>query len=430
MRPADETAHRFVRPGALWHTRTLRGGGYNRKLGPTNRCAVVCLGAALLLLFSACQGQGGGSEPVARRSDILVGAHYYLWFPEQFQGGTYLRARLRPPQEPVLGEYSSSSPAVVEQHIAWASEFGIDFFTLDWWPNARQFNDRFDPAFLAARNIGDIRFCIFYELWDLGYDDLSGLTVFDNRTVERFLSDMERIATRYFDHPSYLRVGQRPVVILYLTRTATGRFAEAMTRFRSRMAELGIDPYVIGDEIFWRVAREDGAGLTDEPQRGRIALFDAITAYNLYDSSRATHSGYGATSTFLSDARVLYERYREVAAERPVIPLAMPGYNDRGVRLGVDHYVIPREWAPGAGEGTFFAEWLERFTLPLIDARLPMALVTSWNEWSEDTAIEPVAPAPATTSDGSPSGTAVTQGFRYEGYGIRYLAILREKTGR
>ena len=112
-----------------------------------------------------------------------------------------------------------------------------------------------------------------------------------------------------------------------------------------------------------------------------------------------------------------------------MIPLALPGYNDRAVRPAAGHYVIPRAWAPGAGEGSFLAEWLERFTLPLVDARLPMLLVTSWNEWSEDTAIEPAAPASATHLDGSPSGVAYTQGFRYEGFGTRYLEVLREKVG-
>jgi hypothetical protein len=56
--------------------------------------------------------------------------------------------------------------------------------------------------------------------------------------------------------------------------------------------------------------------------------------------------------------------------------------------------------------------------------------VTSWNEWSEDTAIEPAASAPVTSADRSSSGVAYTQGYPYEGYGLRYLEILREKTRR
>jgi hypothetical protein len=359
-----------------------------------------------------------------------VGAHYYLWYPAAFAGGRYLRAQLSPPQPPLLGEYSSASTTVAERHIAWAWDAGIDFFALDWWPNLPKQNQRIEQAFLSARNISYVRFCIFYELGALGYDPRSGQTVFDGAVVERFLSDMEEIAARYFSHPRCLRVEGRPVIVFYVTRTATGRFEEAVARYRARMAEAGRDPFVIGDEIFWQVARQDGAGYTDEPQRGRISLFDAITAYNLYDASRRGHMGYGAASTLLADAHALYERYRGAAAGAPLVPLAMPGYNDRGQRLEADHPAIPREWAPGAGEGTFFAEWLKRFTLPQIDTGLPMMLVTSWNEWSEDTAIEPVVEAPATAADRSGSGSDYTQGFRYHGYGTRYLEILREQTGR
>jgi hypothetical protein len=383
-----------------------------------------------LLLLSACAGSGGPTPEPEPELEILLGAHYYLWFPSRFEDGRYLRASLRPPQTPLLGEYSSISRSVVEWHIRWAAQYGVDFFSLDWWPSSPDHNARFDQVFLAARNLDEIRFCIFYELGDLGYDPTTGETVFDGATTERFLSDLQQIASRYFRHTRYLRVGTRPVLILYITRTAVGRFGEAMSRFRSRMAGLGLDPYVIGDEIYWEVARPDGGGISTEPQLERIALFDAITAYNLYDASKPEHAGHGAASGFLLDSLALYERYREAAPETPVIPLAMPGYNDRGVRLEADHYVIPREWAPGAGEGTFFARWLDQFALPQVDARLPMLLVTSWNEWSEDTAVEPLAPAPATASDRSATGTAYTQGYRYAGYETRYLEILREKTSR
>lgn len=394
-----------------------------------DRSARLLVYAALSLLpLAACEHGGAGAA--TPDGDILVGAHYYLWFPARFEGGSYLRASLLPHQQPLLGEYSSASQSVAEQHIRWASESGIDFFTLDFWPSAPERNAYIDRAFLASRNVAEIGFCIFYELGDLGYDQASGLTVFDARAVERFLSDMDLIASRYFTRPSYLRIAERPVIILYASRTAVGRFEEAMTRFRSRMSERGISPLVIGDEIFWDVATEDGAGHSVEPQRGRIALFDALTAYNLYDPSKAEHSGYGAESGFLTDSVALYERYRQAVPDTPVIPLAMPGYNDRGFRLEADHYGVPRQWTRSAGEGSFFAEWLDRFALPQLDPRLPMLLVTSWNEWSEDTAIEPTVVAPATSSDRSRSGTAYTRGFAYEGYGDRYLAVLREKTGR
>jgi hypothetical protein len=387
--------------------------------------------AGTTLVAAACLSCGGGegpsppTSPAAERRDLLVGAHYYLWFPHRFQGGQYLRARLDPAQKPMLGEYSSAATAVAERHITWAADHGIDFFTLDWWPGSADRNTVID-RFLAARNLGWIRFCIFYELGALGYDPELGAVRFDLARVDRFVADKNEIATRYFRHPAYLNVEGRPVIVLYITRTATGRFPEAMTRFRARMSELGLDPFVIGDEIYWAVEREDGGGDTSEPQRGRIALFDALTAYNLYDPTRPTQRGYGASSRFLSESHSLFEFYRDVG-RKPVVPVAMPGYNDRAFRPGAGHDAIPREWAEGEGEGSFFARSLDHFAFPLVDERLRMLLITSWNEWSEDTAIEPLTPSLPTVVDRSTTGNGFTQGYSYAGYGTRYLEILRDK---
>jgi hypothetical protein len=53
-------------------------------------------------------------------------------------------------------------------------------------------------------------------------------------------------------------------------------------------------------------------------------------------------------------------------------------------------------------------------------------LITSWNEWHEDTQIEPVVVASPTRKDNSSSGTDYTAGLEYEGYGLKYLDIIKE----
>ena len=53
-----------------------------------------------------------------------------------------------------------------------------------------------------------------------------------------------------------------------------------------------------------------------------------------------------------------------------------------------------------------------------------MVMVTSWNDWNEDTGIEPIGGTPTKTDD-SPSGQAYTQGYTYGGEGRQALKVLR-----
>ena len=51
--------------------------------------------------------------------------------------------------------------------------------------------------------------------------------------------------------------------------------------------------------------------------------------------------------------------------------------------------------------------------------------MTVWNEWNEDSGIEPV-PGVATSKDDSPTGTEYTQGYTYGGEGDSALQVLRK----
>jgi glycoprotein endo-alpha-1,2-mannosidase len=393
-------------------------GAHVSRLAPS-RPALVCALFFALSLFAP-----GGSGDGVR---YLVGAHYYLWYPDNFANG-YLRGALRPAQAPALGEYDSRSASIAERHIALAASHAIDFFTLDWWPNRPAQNAAIESGFLRAANIDEIRFCIFYESKDLGHSADEDDIVFDEATKDRFVSDLMTIARRYFGHPSYLRIDGRPTLVLYVTRQMRGLFPQAMREMRRAMAAEGYDPFVIGDEIFWAVveAAEDpdaAARVTGEPQLSRIRLFDAITAYNLY-AGWERHRGYGSASHFVKDSVKLYRRYRNVAGI-PIVPGVIPGFNDRAVRPQLDHFVIPRRWTAGASEGSFFTEAIERIGKPLADPRLHAILITSWNEWNEDTAIEPLSPAPPTADDAS-GRRLLTQGYAYEGFGSAYVDIVRD----
>jgi glycoprotein endo-alpha-1,2-mannosidase len=399
-----------------------------------NLIKLYILKLIILILCSAtygCKKEFDKSELSKLESNrYLVGAHYYIWYPDNLLGG-YIRKNLIPPQEPILGIYNSLDVDVIEQHISWASQYGIDFFTLDYWPSKKEHNERFFESFTKASNINDIKFCVFYETWDLNFRAHQGTTVFREHVVEQFLDDVKHFSTTYFQHPSYLKVNGRPVLYLYLTRTYSGDYERAIEQARQIVRSAGMELFLIGDEIFWEVT-EVRTGprryppIARVPQVERVRLFDAITAYNLY-MQRKSHHGYGKDSQFISDMVKLLSTYRDLDDGRvPVAPVVMPGYNDRAVRPKKMGHVVPRQWSAGEEEGGFLDNSFKEVGFPFVDDRLKMIFITTWNEWNEDTAIEPLKYSPSTSLDTSEQGDFYTSGYSYSGYEKKYLEVVQK----
>jgi glycoprotein endo-alpha-1,2-mannosidase len=399
--------------------------------------AVLVVVAAAVLVAPA-PSSASGVEP-------LVGAYYYLWNPGNFAGGT-LRAHLVPPQLPASSLVNSDSPRTAARDITNARRAGINFFAIDWWPYDAGYSgadyrtaDRAVKDFLAAPNISQMRFAMFYETWNLGFDPGSESTPVTFQMELHFDSDMVAFATKYFHNPSYLRIHGRPVVFLYLTRTLTGDVAGMMQGARTVLERKGFDPFFIGDEVYWRVTPENpsqgGPVLTTTPQVGRIEQFDAVTSYILYYGDpdfflgpTQDFTGYPGATDIVADERHLLSEYSAATDGRvPVIPDIASSFNDRGFRLPTNHPAQPRQLLPGEGPASTLDHLFRCVALPQVDPKLPMVMVTSWDDWNEDTGIEPIGGTP-TKADDSPTGDAYTQGYTYGGEGRAALRVLRTDT--
>ena len=171
----------------------------------------------------------------------------------------------------------------------------------------------------------------------------------------------------------------------------------------------------MGDQVFG----------TPPNVQGDLTLLDGITNYDVYGSMGAT--GY-ATQTKVDLYYDSQASWKSLADSVGVtfIPAVTPGFNDRAVRDG--HAPLSRKLAANQEFGSLFRAMLQK-AKNLSDNRIGrMIMVTSWNEWHEDTQIEPVKPVPSTNLDDSKTGDAYTDKLSYEGYGERYLQILREET--
>jgi glycoprotein endo-alpha-1,2-mannosidase len=376
----------------------------------------------------------------------LVGAYYYLWNPENFADGT-LRAHLVPPQVPASSMVNSQSRQTAARDITNARLAGINFFAIDWWPYDAGYSgedyqaaDKAMKDFLAAPNIAQMQFAMFYETWNLGFNPGSEATPVTLQMELHFDADMLTFAKDFFHNPSYLRIDGRPVVFLYLTRTLTGDVPGMIAGARSLLQAQGFNPFFIGDEVYWRVTPENpnptGPVLTTTLQVSRMEQFDAVTSYTLYYGDpnfllgpTQDFIGYPGTTDIVADERHLLSEYRAATDGRvPVIPDISSGFNDRGFRLRTNHPAQPRQWLPGEGPASTLDHLFRCVALPEVDPALPIVMVTSWNDWNEDTGIEPTSGTPAHTDD-SPVGDAYTQGYTYGGEGRSAVRVLHTDTG-
>ncbi len=357
-------------------------------------------------------------EPAA---ELLVGAYYYPWYaaPRARRDGSTdrlgwmrqaVRGRLVPPQLPLLGVYDSRDAELIGQHLAQSVAANIRFWAVSWWGPGGREDRTLREQILPHPDSGKLQYAVLYE-------STGRLGSFDEPDYSRLLSDFAYLSEHYFSHPAYLHIDGRPVVFIYLTRVYfRNRGQRELQDLRSRFPQL----YLIGDEVFGPHYRSEYA----EP-------WDAVTAYDVYGQSLKLD---GATRQALDRLDAVYASARQAAhaAGTAFVPAVSPGYNDRAVREG--HPGRPRYFTdvPDSQEGDVFRRAIRQCGWKHRDpAAANMMMVTSFNEWYEDTQIEPTAgEGPTTRQDDSPSADFFTHGDAYPDYGTLYLEILREETTR
>jgi glycoprotein endo-alpha-1,2-mannosidase len=347
---------------------------------------------------------------------LTVGAYYYAWFgPDSAQWDRgFVRSKLDPPEQPLLGEYDSRNPDVIAQHYAWAHAYGVDVFFASWAGPGSYDDGVIRDDLLPSPARGPTQISILYESLQrlpVGSDDRIHI---DAAGVATMVSDFDYLARTYLTQSGYYRIDGRPVVVVYASRIFRGRVAEAIHAVRTHLeAVYGINPYLIGDEM------DSDLG----PSLARIKLYDAITGYTPY--SRTQPPGWPDATGYVLATGQRMQEFRAAAAAAGVgfVPGAQPGFDDLGVRPEQAHHVLSRALAPGDAYDSLFASSLA-LAGQFVDPSLDLLTITSWNEWNEDTQIEPTAPAAPATGP-----VAVTQGYPFQSYGTSLLERLAQFKG-
>jgi glycoprotein endo-alpha-1,2-mannosidase len=346
------------------------------------------------------------SEPCAP-TNITVGAYYYPWYGNDFhRGGRYVRKILK--QAPVLGEYDDTDPAVISQHVAWSRQANIQLWVTSWWgPGSREDTTLRTVVLPNSDVVDNIKIAIHYETKGRLYSNNALL-------LNRVVTDIRYICENYFNQGNYFQIDGRPVLVVYLTRVLEGEgdLQEVIERMRSAAAEYSYDIYIIGDHAFQKPKAKSASA---------VAMLDAITNYDVYGSfPQRGYSGQVSVDQYFADQDQWVQLCTPVGCA--YVPGVSPGFNDRGVRLEVDHAALARKLSPDAEPGSLFRESLRQALEHVQESTSNLLFVNSFNEWHEDSQIEPVA------GEATREPVLYTQGIEYVGYGELYLDILGSTT--
>ena len=337
---------------------------------------------------------------------VHVSVYYYPWY-NGIDDGDVLRYELVPPQPPVMGDYSSDDNDVISQHLKWSEDYCIDNWICSWWGPGHKTDNNTKDRIAPQLNGSKVTYCLFYET-----TGRIGMGSVSSGDVDRMRSDVDYMASNHFDNPSYYKIDGRPVLYIYLTRTLTDSYAAGYQAMRDAASAQGHDLYIVGDENYWGAINED-----------RLRCLDATSAYNMHRAGY--YEGFPSETGLLESIKTQYLKDKQIADSLGVkfIPNFGPGFNDRPVRLDADHHPIPRRIHPDSNHTSTFRHYLD-VALETMDQDLQVITINSWNEWMEDSNIEPVERTGTTSKDSNDD--KYTLGYEYTGYGEDYLVAIRD----
>lgn len=312
-------------------------------------------------------------EPVAPKSDYLVGAYYYPGWP------TYDRWAVLdayPERRPVLGYYREGDPEVADWHIYWALSHGISYFIYDWYwsKGARQLEHGLHDGFLKSKYQDRFKFCL---LW-ANHNPAGTSSEQDCLDVTRYWID------KYFRLPNYLKIGGRNVMVIFSPNRLTEDMGvegvrAAFTKMRKLCEDAGV-----GGLYLVACTYPGEANIRNLEAEG----YDALSGYN-YPPAGNRGQRYAPYEWMVDGYKDYWTRIAG-AASIPYIPVCEPGWDARpwhGHKSHVRTGKSPELWRKMLTNARQFVD--APGYKPPEGAKL--VFLEAWNEWGEGDYIEPHA---------------------------------------
>lgn len=276
-----------------------------------------------------------------------------------------------PDREPLLGYYAEEDIKVAEQHIEWASQYGVTFFAYDWyWDGKSTYLNHAVDNFLKAPNNSKLKFSL---LW-ANHSDVP-------RSLKEFDVMVDFWMKHYLVHPQFYRIEGKPVIFIFsngqleMNAKKFGWSANALLKRADDLAKTG------GLPGLYFVATTN-ARPSDTVEMGLAAQgFSAYSGWNYVVANDASPVAdyQSMVDTYLD----FYGAAKSTKGRLPYIAPASPGWDSR----------------PWGGKIFRVNPTPEKFKQMLLGAKelidsnksnIPhILMVEAWNEFGEGAYIEP-----------------------------------------
>jgi len=293
----------------------------------------------VIALLLACALLSGCFED---KKPAVVGVFYHHWWvPSRWSDNPPNH-----PYEPVLGHYDNADANVIRQHIAWAKQYGINTFVLNFWITDRDWW-WVQRNTTAVADICDQEGMNYFFLID-GWFEFEE----DGDPAYEIASRINARAAPFFNRPGYLREGGKPILFFWASGGTDCALWDAV---RAGIEGTSGPVYMTGE---------------------RRDCFDLWMMYNPYIN-------------YCSEYDCQLEHQDDVWKDRsgenePFAPTATPGYDDHLVRPG--NPIIPLD-------PDYFRESL-RLAFKYDqhhDDKNRWLFICTWSEWHEGSNMEPAA---------------------------------------
>lgn len=348
----------------------------------------TCLWLPFLILSTALVF-GFFSKPSNKLKNVL--AHYYVWFPENWNAGYAGQKDNHQFTKPFPSEYKTNDSLILAQQTEQMQEAGITHVIIDWWPRKPELKNRAIHVANHFETNSALQFAVHLETLDIAKDGSRDIIFLGEEEKVTLSAFFEHLVKRLSKYKNYYRINNKMVVYLYASRHLTGDVTGVFKHVREHIKnKLGEELYLVGDEIFYNVPDAKTGKLLRPmtPSWERLQAFDAITLYNPYDPHTTYEDSDEGIYKFLKETEELLYAYRGVseAVGIPLIPVVIPGYDDRVLRPSNNASPLKRKTT----DNKTLLEHLHTSIHKILGSSMPDSIIiTSWNEWNEGTQIEP-----------------------------------------